>query len=314
MARPTVGDVYRAAAAHAGDFSGQYYNDTVPGSRLDPFFAVAYSELFRASQSMQNPRVRQVNFYDLPAYTSVLDPATAGIFNLGEPELIEERGSVTEVAITGAVPGSGFLTITAVGHPFVSGDQAVQFGILGLSSDANGVFTVTKTGANTYTANGCAATGTYTSGGTAAKSTERFAEVIGPREISEVLSAPQSILGEFSWDNDIFRFPPCSALRQLRITYTLSGSAPTEDVTIPFDDSKDFLSLRTAGLALKARGNRDKANELNELAVGPDWGRGISGGILDQLLGAGVKNLQNQPQEELRSASAYGRQNSLRIL
>lgn len=314
MARPTVGDVYRAAAAHAGDFNGQYYSDTVPGSRLDPFFSVAYSELFRASQNMQSPRVRQVNFYDLPAYTSVLDPDTAGISNLGEIERIEERGSVTEVAITGAVASAASLAITAVGHPFSTGDQVVQFGIAGLSADANGIFTITKTGANTYTANGCTATGTYTSGGTAAKSTEQFAEVIGPTQLSDVLSGSQTILGEFSWDGDIIRFPQCSALRQLRITYTLSGNAPTTDSTIPFDDSKDFLSIRTGGLALAARGNREKAEILNNLAVGPDWGRGIAGGILDQLLSAGVKALQNQPQNELRSESAYGRRDRLGIL
>lgn len=303
MAKPTVTQVYSAAAAHAGDNAHQYYGITAPGSLLDPFFALAYSELFRASQMMQNARVQRENYYDLPAYTSVLDPATAGITNLGEPEILEERGGVTEVAITNAVAGTGLVTITAAGHPFITGDQAVIFGVLGLTDDVNGIFTVSVTNSSTFTLNGCTATGTYTATtGTAAKSTEPFNLLTGPQRIRDVLSAPGTTLGRYAWEQDIFYFPPCSALRQLRITYTLSGAAPaTTNAIVQFDDSLDFLSLRTAGLALAARGNRLKAAELNNLAVGPDWGRGTTGGILDQLLSAGVKALQGLPEEELRS-------------
>lgn len=302
MARPLVGDIYEAVRFHAGDTAipgGQLFTNAF----LQVFYQFAYSELFRALLSAQNPAIQQESYYDLPAYTSVLDPATAGITGLGEIESIEERGSVTEVAITGAVPAAALLTVTAVGHPFVTGDQAVQYAIGGLSADADGLFTVTKTGANTYTANGCTATGTYTSGGTAAKSTEQFSAPLTYLDrIREITTTPVSELDEFAWEGDLIYFPPCSALRQLRITYQLSGDAPTDPTaTIRIDDAKDFLAARTAGLALSSRGNRIKGQFYNEMAVGPKWGDGIAGGLLDQLLGPGVRALQNLPQSMLRS-------------
>lgn len=303
MARPTVTTVYAAAADHAGDFLRQFYVVTVP-SKLDPFFALAYSELFRAMQKYQSTRARQENYYNLPAYTSVLDPATAGIANLGELESIGERGGVTSVAISGVAAGAGAATVTtSTPHGRATGDQIVQFGIIGMTDDVNGQFTITVTGASSYTANGCTATGTYSSGGTMAFSTEEFTDVV-PGDTSEALTSSTQ-LGIYSWKNDIIRFPPCSALRQLKIAYSLSGAAPsTTNATVPIDDSLDFLATRTAGLALASRGNRPKADTLNLLAVGQpaDWARGIPGGILDQLLAPGVRNLQRLPPSQRRIA------------
>lgn len=293
MAKPLVSEVYTAARVMAGDPNGQ----VLSFNALQPFFQVAYSELFRALQAAQNERVRQETYYDLPAYTMVLDPATANIANLGEIESIEERGGVTEVAITGAVAGAGYLTITCgFGHNLTQGQQVVQYGIGGFTIDANGLFAVSVTSSTAYRANGCTATGTYTSGGVCSTSTEQFYELVPQQRITFVDSSAQTTLRTYAWEGDLIHFPLCSALRQLRITYSLSGDAPTStSATVQIDDSKDFLSFRTCGLALQARGNRDKAAIFNEMAVGPRWGEGVAGGILDQLLSSGVRNLQRLP-------------------
>lgn len=291
MAKPIVSDVYDAARTLAGDPSGQVLTYV----KLEPFYKLAYSELFRALQNSQNVRINQKAYYDLAAFTSFLDPATAGIANLGEVTDLRERGGVTEATITGATPGVSSLSVTAVGHPFSTGDQIVQFGMLGLSDDANGMFTITKTGANTYTANGCTATGTWTSGGIAAKSLEQFVKVDGPKTAIDPSLSPQTTLREFTFDGDIFRFPVCSVARQLRISYTLSGAAPTSTTaTIQIDDSKDFLSLRICGLALASRGNAQKAAAFTQAAVGAQWEQGIAGGVLNQLISAGIRNDQQR--------------------
>lgn len=294
MARPLVSDVYTAARSQAGDPAGKYLTDTI----LQPFLQFAYSELFRAMQGTQNPRTRQETYYNLPAYTSVLDPATANILNLGEIESIEERGGITSISITSVTSGAGLLNVGTSGpHGFSSGNQIVQYGIGGFTSDADGLFTITVVSdPGSYTANGCTATGIYTSGGVASKSTEEFYEVVPHDRLTFISSSPQTTLRNYAWEGDLIYFPACSALRQLRITYSLSGDAPTvPTATVPIDDSLGFLSFRMAGLALQARGNRVMAATFNEMAVGRKWADGVIGGILEQLLSSGVRNLQRLP-------------------
>lgn len=304
MARPTLKSVFDAARAHMGDTAisgGQYATD----DKLLPYYQIAYSELFRAMDKSQSPRDKRVSYYDLPAYTSVLDPVTAGVFNMAEIESVEERGSVTELAIatvTASSPTAGTVAVmTAAPHGFSTGDQIVQFGIQGMDDIVNGLFTVTVPSGLTYYANGCTALGlAIQPTGTAAKSTEQFTEVVPLMRATDMafITGPQTILGQYAWENNLFWFPPCSAIRQLRITYSLSGQAPTlPNSTIPIDDSGDFLAARTAGLALQARGNKAKADALNFLAVGAHWADGVMGGLLDQLLGISVRNLQRLPSE-----------------
>ena len=301
MARPLVSDVYKAIQAHAGDPAGQY----VTNALAQPYYLFAYGELFRASQKYQNTRIQAESYYDLPAYNSVLDPATAGINDMEEPLLLEERGTVTEVGITAAViRGSALQITTGAPHGFSTGDQIVQFLLGGLSDDANGIFTITVTGASAYNANGCTASGTYTSGGTAAKSLEGWTEVKARPTLTQPGMAPQTILGYYDWKRELFHFPPCSALRQIKFTYIVSGDGPTSPIaTVPINDSRDFLAFRAAGLLLQARGNKDKAAALNLMAVGPKWanGEGEAGGILGQLMDPSIREMQRLPPWQRRS-------------
>jgi hypothetical protein len=291
---PTKQMVLDAARFYLGDdlvAGGQDFTNTA----LEQPFQMSLRELYRAMQGVANPRVQRTVFYDLPANTSFLSPATAGITDLGEIEAVEERGNLTSVAITNAASGSGFITVTAAGHPFINGDQAVVFGILGIVG-ANGMFAVTYSDPSTFLLNGAVGIGTYTAAtGTATKSGDQFVPLTQVNRIEQV-SNSNPVLGSVSWEEDSLRFPPCSGIRELRIVYissaaTVSGSTDTTGI----DDSIDFLAIRTAGLAASSRGARDRASELNTMALGPTMQADATGGILRELLQTGVRALQCTP-------------------
>ncbi len=289
---PTKVNSLDAARFYLGDdvvSGGEIFTDT----RLEQPFQTAYRELFRALQGLSNPRVRREAFYDLPINTAVLVPATAGITDLGEVEFVEERGNVTSVAITG-VAGTTTVTVTAAGHPFVTGDQAVIYKVGGILT-ANGMYGVTYGSSSTFVLNGCVGIGTYVSGGTASLSGEQFVPVRPVDRIEGYITA-SSMLGVYAWMEDTLRFPPCASVRQLRIVYISSASTVVANGdTTGVDDSQDFLAIRTAALAAASRGARDRATELNAIALGPDGRADGSGGILRELVAAGVKALQRMP-------------------
>lgn len=302
MAIPLVSEIYSDARGHLGDdenAAGEIFTNT----KLQTFYRLAYSELFSAYSRSQLPFPVREAFYNLPINTGFLDPATAGISSLGEIESVWERGGVTSVSITSATAGSAALSVTAAGHGRSTGNQISLYGIGGISSDHVGLWTVTVTSSSVLTANGCTAAGTYTSGGTLSYSTEDFEEVDLVDRLTGVSPTPQSTLGMYSRIGDRLRFPPANSVRQLRIFHKISGSAPTTITdSIGIDDSRVFLGLRTAGLAAQARNMLQRSSILNNLAVGPAWdSAGVAGGSLANLLDTGVRNLQNLPQEQLRS-------------
>lgn len=289
--------------------AGEVFTDDI----LQPHYQFAFSELFRAMQSTQNPRIRQETYWDVPAFTGYVDPATMGIANLGEIESVEERGGVTSWAISNVVAGSGFATVTSAATTLAQGDQGVVYGVGGLTDDVNGIWTVTPNSSTSTRLNGCSATGTYTSGGTLSHSAEEFHQLAPRQRLDWVDREPQSAFLVYAWERDILRFPPCSGVRQIRVVYSLSGNAPTTTTaSVGFDDSLNFLMYRTAGLAAPSRGMLTRATQYNALSVGPEWdSKGIPGGILGQLLISGVRNLQRLP-PSLRRPPAFGRNRARR--
>jgi hypothetical protein len=290
---PSKLNVLDAARFYLGDdlvSGGQDFTNTA----LEQPFQMALRELYRTMQNVANPRVQREAFYDLPANTGYLSPATASISDLGEIEAVEERGNVTSVAITNAVNGAGFVTITAVGHPFITGQLAVLWGIGGMAG-INGAFAVTVVDANTFKANGAVGVGAYTSGGTASQSGDQFIPLQRVNRIEDV-SVNNPTLGRYAIAEDVLRFPPCTGLRELRIVYISSAAtvASTSDTT-GIDDSLDFLAIRTASLAAASRGATAKSEYLTTMALGPSQQADASGGILRELLQTGIRALQADP-------------------
>ncbi len=291
---PTKQNVLDAARFHLADdlvSGGQVFTNTV----LEQPFNFAVRELYRALQGLAIPRVQREAYYDLPINTTLLVPSTAGITDLGEVEVVETRGMLTSVSITNAVAGNGFVTVTAAGHPFTTGNVAVIFGVLGISG-VNGMNAVTVVDSSTFKVNGAVGSGTYTAAtGTATLSVDRFVELTPVDRIDnyDLATDPTNV---YAWVEDTFKFQPSSQVRELRITYISSAAtiANTTD-TVGIDDALDFLAVRTAGFAAASRGARDRAGELNAMAIGPDLQADGTGGILRELVCTSVRALQQVP-------------------
>lgn len=265
-------------------------------------------------QTAQNPRIRRTSHYCVPIYTGYVAPATMGIENLGEIECVEERGGVTAWAISSVTPGTGIATVVSAATTLAAGNQAVVSGVGGISDDVNDDWTVTPNSSTSTQLNGCTATGAYSGGGVLSHSTEEFNEVPPcPRNNWVNSAGPTTSFQQYAWETDILRFPPCSVVRQIRVTYTLSGNAPTTTTaSTGIDDCQNFLSYRIAGRAGPAKGMLIRAKEYNAMAVGPEWdSKGIPGGLLGQLLDAGIRNLQRLP-PSMRRSPAFGRSRARR--
>lgn len=298
MAKHTLSQVYDAARAKLGDDSvagGQVFTNTV----LAPHFAQAYRALYRTMGTLGNPYVEQDVYFVLPANTSYLAPATAGVTDFGEPRFVEERGGLTQKTITNAVAGSGFVTITAASHGFSTGDLITCNGIVGLDGTEGVLWAITVVDANSFKLNGCVGTGTYSTGGTAVKSAEKFVPVTFTDRM-ESIGGTSDRLRVYVWEGDAFHFNPTTEARQLRISYTASGNAPTNTSTvIGIDDAIDFLAVYSAGLAGRARGHA-RGDVLIAEALGPTMQEDASGGMLRSFLLSAVRTLQRIPPENRR--------------
>ena len=298
MAKPTVQSVYDQSRSLLGDDQISPQGEVFTNAVLQPHYSVAYRALYRTMAILGNPYIERDVFYTLPANTTFLDPATAGITDMGEPLFVEWRTGFTSVNITGATIGAGFVTITAPGHGAASGDQVVTGGIVGLVG-TDGIWGVTVLDPNTLTLNGCVATGTYTSGGTATRGGGQFFPM-DARDRFDDLGANASGY-EYTWIGDVFGFRVSAAPLELRITYSASGNPPTNTATtIGIDDSLDFLSTYAAGLAIASRGGRDLANELQIRAIGREKNEENPGGLLLSFLRNEVKRVQRIPPEQRR--------------
>jgi hypothetical protein len=289
---PTKLQVFQTAQFHLGDEQGQIFNYQL----LEQPFQLANRELARVLANLAIPRVQTERFYDLPPNTSVLDPATAGITDFKEPERLEERSVQASVPVSNVVTGPGYVTVTtSAPHPFQTGDLAVLWGIAGMNG-INGSFAVTVVDNLNFKANGVTATGLYTSGGNASKGSEGFRPLTSRDHIEDLSLTKASTLGEYCWREGRFWFIPNAGVRELRIMYISSAGIVTKlNDTTGYDDSLDYLALRTAAYAAGSRGAPTRAQALNLLALGPNLQADGSGGVLHDLVVAAVRALQATP-------------------
>jgi len=293
---PTVANVMDAARSHLGDTEiagGQLWTNAA----LQTFLNQAYGEMLRAFAQSSIARIYRRSYYNLPANTSYLAPATASITNFGEPAVhsgVAERAVRNTSTVTGAALGAGFVDLTtAAPHAFVAGQIVVVFGVAGLSDDVNDLWSVEVPGATIVRLLGSVATGAWTSGGTVSDSAEEFVDLDAVATIDSWPNAPVAALGRYAWLGDAFRFWPAATVRQIRLTYSLSANAPSTG-SLAVDDSRDFLAARAAALAAGSGGARGRAGELNILAMGNPGGLvgEASAGAIGELVRLGVKTMQ----------------------
>lgn len=229
-----------------------------------PYLNSAYQELFGRLSNISAPRAQREAYYIVPAYTGSVTPSIAGISNFGSPLEIRERGTVTGYAISAATPatpaaGSLRLTVAALPAAVITGAQADVYSVAGITAEVNDSWTLTVQSTVSVDLNGCAATGTYTSGGVLAYSTEQWSNELTPKGTTdEFPNSASAAFAMYCWQNGALRLPAAVAAREIRIVYYLSSSlpvvaSPVAGDSMGIDDSLNFLANRTAQLCAVAK-------------------------------------------------------------
>ena len=123
-----------------------------------------------------------------------------------------------------------------------------------------------------------------------ANSTELYQSVY---EVDELPQRPPSdVLGEFAWQQDVFRFIGANNDRQLRVTYSDSGLGNIDAGSTQVDGALTFLSKYTAGIIAPRKGYDELGLKYMLEAVGPRYEQGVIGGALFRLLQPMVRSRQ----------------------
>lgn len=230
-----------------------------------PHLNSAYQELFGKLDNIGGERVQREGYFLLPAYTGILYPSVAGLNNFGMPIEIKERGTATGYAISAATPnataGTCALTVAAMPADVVTGKLVEVYGVGGVSDDINDQWMITVNSSTSIVLNGCAATGTYTSGGKVIYSTEQWSDALTQMDTTNQFpNTAGAALQIFCYQRGVIRFPAAGTARELRIRYQLSSSlpvisSPVAGDSMGVDDSLNFLAYRTAQLCAGSKGN-----------------------------------------------------------
>lgn len=285
--RPTLTQVYNEARAFLGDddvVGGQDFQN----STLGPHLQAAYNDLFRILTNLQIPKTQTEAFYAMAAYQTTLDPAQAGITDLGVTIGMEERGSISSQNVSNATPGTTGCTLQVNGHGLTTGAVVSVNGIVGLTPDVNNIFGISVVDANNILLLGCLATGTYVSGGTIVTSSEQFIPMQFVDRIDWTQAAPGPQLNVYAIEGVNFKFYPANNIRQLRIIYELSGdlNVSNPSAVIQVDDSLDYLALQTAYRQARAR----DLTVAEELKADASWvAQSMANYAVRELQGRGMR-------------------------
>jgi len=279
---PTVGQVLDRARTFLGDddvVGGQDFTNGL----LTPHYQSAYDDMFRILVNLQSVKTQTEAFVNLPAFQMVLNPTQAGITDLGTILGVEERGSVNQLNVVNATPGTNQCVIQVNNHNLTAGTIVTTSSIGGLTQDVNGIFGITIQDPNDIILLGCTATGTYTGGGTVTTSPEQFIPLEAVDRIDVLNATPGQTLNSYAIEGVFLKFLPANNVRQLRIIYELSGDAPTStNAIIQVDDCLDYLALQTAFRVARAR----DLQIASELQADADW-------VIRALGNIGVRGLQS---------------------
>ena len=296
MGQCTVQNVFDGARAKLRD-------DLVAGgtsftnSALQAHFAAVYRKMFDAFDGIGGAnRVRHTQFINIPANTGVWIPNANGVTDMAEPEVLAERGALTTGNITSTSTGTP-INVLATGHGLGAAGVVADVVLTGIANTMVpwGRWWATVVDANNFTLNGSASSATDIagSGGTFSYSTEKFVDMypisrVTDRDIS-------SSLIDWLWENNAIYFRGANTLRQVRIIYVASGTAPTNASTvIMIDNVQNLLETGTAAYAAESRGWYDRADRLFIAAFGPQKEANATGGMLRDLIAPTVLEMQRE--------------------
>jgi hypothetical protein len=299
MAVNTLEQVYVAARAYLNDQAGNIYTDAF----LQPHFSEPYRRMFNCLAPVSK-RIQRVVYTDLPAYTSMLIPATVGLTDFSEPEMIEARPALSPITIT-STDTSTPIKVTATGHGLGSAGAIANGQVSNVvgAPEAWGNWFVTVIDANTFSLNGSQSQGNAGTGGYfTLQSLQQFIPV-QPIDlaIQGIDGQPQSYLGQYMWNNEQLQFRGAVQTQQLRITYWASGTPPSNTgSTIGIDNCIDFLACATAANAARADGFFQLADQLKFTAFGQTQEANCVGGLLGEFIKIQVLTMQRGPQRRTR--------------
>lgn len=268
----------------------------------------AYEDMIAAMLVRESAHIRRVSYFLIPAYTTMLLPASMNISNMGEPVALYDRRSdniytpsalsiVPANANTGTLP---YVDITiSGGHTLVDGSLVMLYAFQGLTDDINSLWSVDVQSSTVIRLWGASPSGTWTAGsGRIGYSSDSFsvrpAEWKGSSLELEMLR-PKPSISQMAWERGQLRLAPCSQDRQIQFQHTISSTAPSGlSASMGVDGSLLFLSHRAAGFLLNANGVVNESDRCNLLAWGPE-GMDNPGGYLGALLKPGVKTDQLSP-------------------
>lgn len=258
---------------------------------LQTAFNQAYTEMWQAMEQLQTPRVRREFYFVVPADTSYVDPASAGITDMGEPELMYERGSLTSVQISTTDTSSPIIVATVGAHGLTTNAE-VTIGQVAGTQKPCGRWFITVLTPTTFSLNGSISDAAG-SGGYATTSTERFQDhpMGWLRELQDF--TPGARLGSCLWEGGVFQFNGASSAAQIRVTYLANATpptTPTADFGVP--EGATFVATRMASIMARSRGLYAYADALKLDALGPQGQADGSGGQLATFTNIYVNGMQ----------------------
>lgn len=299
MATATLSQVFDAARGYLNDQAALVYTNSI----LQPSFAEPYRRMYSCLAGTSK-RVQRVVYVDFPAYTTVLIPATYGLTDFSEPEMIEERPALSQVTITGTDTSTPIIA-HAIAHGLGTAGAIIAgqvSNVIGTPAPWGNWF-VTVTDADHFSLNGSQSDGNAGTGGYfTTQSLQQFVPV-SPIDlaIQGIDGQPQQYLGVYMWNNEQLQFRGAVGVEQLRITYWASGSPPSNaGTTIGIDDCIDFLACATAANAARADGFFELADMLKSTAYGSTQEANCVGGLLGEFIKIQVLTMQRGPQRRVR--------------
>jgi hypothetical protein len=254
---PTRAQVISYAQMLAGDPAGAIFVDNSTPSagqiNLGLAFESAFREIWTTYDYNQIPTAIQTVWYNLPANTTQLKPATMGLTNFEELASLEERS----VAATATVVGSDVLspitlTTSSLSAAGIGSGTEVLISGVGGQLGANGRWICTVTDDTHLLLNGSISVAAWTAGGTVTTSNDYYTKINQLSELPTWVAQTQLLV--YVWQNNTFYFIGATTTRELRLAYFASGTAPASGA-VGIDDSLDFLAYRTAAIGSKILGN-----------------------------------------------------------
>ena len=290
MSQPTATDIFNTARSLVGDPAGQ----VATNAALTPFWnGIVYPELFQAMAKVQTPQVEREFYYTVPAFTTLLDPQSIGITDMGNPTLMEERQPGTSLpAITSTSNTTPIVVQFATAPPDLTNIEIQINGVSGTFAPWGRWF-CTQVDDTHYSLNGSVADGTAGTGGTAYISSGMgFSPVYAATVWEPDNYQMGTSLGTYFWQDGVFKFVGATAPSQIHVTYWASGTAPASLATPLMDDCGSYAAVRLAGLFARSKGWVDIAAEYKLQALGRNGVADGRDGLLRDFVLTQIRSLQ----------------------